>query len=171
MSPPGSMYLQEHGVPVYSFPEQTSPRPSGRSTATPNGSTARSWRPIKFDHDKAAAREIIESSLAAGKTYLGELAGVHLLKAYGFNVLPTVLAKTAADAVKEADAMGYPVVLKIVSEQIIHKSDAGGVKINLADAGAVEHAFGEITAGAEAYNPDAVIDGVLCRRWHPKGRR
>ena len=92
------------------------------------------------------------------------------MKAYGFNVLPTVLAETAADAIKAADGMGYPVVLKIVSEQIIHKSDAGGVKINLSDAGEVERAFEEIMAGAKAYNAEAVIDGVLVQKMAPKGQ-
>ena len=165
----GVKYLQENGVPVYSFPEQTA-KTFGAIYRYSKWLNRQELAPYKFNHDKATAREIIEASLAAGKTYLGELAGVHLLNAYGFNVLPTVLAKTAADAVKEADGMGYPVVLKIVSDQIVHKSDAGGVKVNLADAGAVELAFGEIVAAAEAYDPKAVIDGVLVQKMAPKGQ-
>ena len=165
----GVKYLQENGVPVYSFPEQTA-KTFGAIYRYSKWLNRQELAPYKFNHNKATAREIIEASLAAGKTYLGELAGVHLLNAYGFNVLPTVLAKTAADAVKEADGMGYPVVLKIVSDQIVHKSDAGGVKVNLADAGAVELAFGEIVAAAEAYDPKAVIDGVLVQKMAPKGQ-
>ena len=165
----GVKYLQENGVPVYSFPEQTA-KTFGAIYRYSKWLNRQELAPYKFNHDKATAREIIEASLAAGKTYLGELAGVHLLNAYGFNVLPTVLAKTAADAVKEAAGMGYPVVLKIVSDQIVHKSDAGGVKVNLADAGAVELAFGEIVAAAEAYDPKAVIDGVLVQKMAPKGQ-
>ncbi len=165
----GVKYLQENGVPVYSFPEQTA-KTFGAIYRYSKWLNRQELAPFKFNHDKAAAREIIDASLAAGKTYLGELAGVHLLKAYGFNVLPTVLAKTAADAVKEAHGIGYPVVLKIVSDQIVHKSDAGGVKVNLADAGAVEKAFGEILANAEAFDPKAVIDGVLVQKMAPKGQ-
>jgi acetyltransferase len=72
--------------------------------------------------------------------------------------------------VKEAESIGYPVAMKIVSPQIIHKSDAGGVKINLADAAAVGKAFDEIIASAKAFKADAQIDGVLVQQMAPKGQ-
>ena len=164
----GVKYLQEHGVPVYRFPE---------NAATAFGAIYRysKWlnrhelARYEFKHDKACGREIIETSLAAGKTYLGELEGTRLLSCYGFDVLPTVLAKNADEAVSEARRMGYPVVMKIVSPQIIHKSDAGGVKINLVDDEAVQKAFAEIVANARAFSVDAQIDGVLVQKMAPKG--
>ncbi|MFZ1985565.1 MAG: acetate--CoA ligase family protein [Desulfatitalea sp.] len=165
----GVKYLQEHGVPVYPFPEQAA-KAFGAIYRYSKWLNRQELAPFSFKHDKAAAREIVESSLAAGKNYLGELAGIHLLKAYGFNVLPTVLAKTAAEAVTQAGHMGYPVAMKIVSSQIIHKSDAGGVKINLADAAAVQNAFDAIVANAKAYKADAQIDGVLVQKMAPKGQ-
>jgi acetate---CoA ligase (ADP-forming) len=93
-----------------------------------------------------------------------------LLKCYGFNVLPTVLAGTAGEAVREAERMGYPVAMKIVSPQIIHKSDAGGVRINVSDAPAVENAFAEIVANAKAFKADARIEGVLVQKMAPRGQ-
>jgi acetate---CoA ligase (ADP-forming) len=165
----GVKYLQENGVPVYPFPEQAA-KAFGAIYRYSKWLNHQELAPFSFKHDKFAAREIIESSMAAGKNYLGELAGIHLLKAYGFNVLPTVLAKTAAEAVTHAGQMGYPVAMKIVSPQIIHKSDAGGVKINLADAAAVQSAFDTIIASAKAYKADAQIEGVLVQKMAPKGQ-
>jgi acetyltransferase len=93
-----------------------------------------------------------------------------LLQCYGFDVLPTVLATTADEAVTVADDIGYPVVMKIVSPQILHKSDAGGVKIRLADRQQVKQAFDEIIGSAKAYAPDARIDGVLVQKMAPEGQ-
>jgi acetyltransferase len=125
--------------------------------------------PYELKQNKPCGRKIIETCVGQGKTYIGELEGTQLLECYGFNVLPTELAATAGEAVKLADGMGYPVVLKIVSPQIIHKSDAGGVKINLADADAVKEAFDNIVESARAYNAEARIDGVLVQKMAPKG--
>jgi len=164
----GVKYLQEHGYPVYKFPE---------SAAKAFGTLYRysSWlnrqilAPYAFDHDAEQAEEIIRNCLAAGKTRLGELDGNELLKCYGFDVLPTVLAKTANEAVEIAQRIGPPVVMKIVSPQILHKSDAGGVLVGLETPEAVREAFAKITANAAAYDPQAAIDGVLVQKMASKG--
>ncbi len=165
----GVKYLQAHGVPVYRFPENAA-KAFGAIYRYSRWLNRQELAPFDFKHDKPCAREIIESSLAAGKTYLGELDGTRLLKCYGFNVLPTQLAQSAREAVQSADGMGYPVVMKIVSPQIIHKSDAGGVKINLADAAAVENAFDEIVKNAKAFDANAQINGVLVQKMALKGQ-
>ncbi|MBT8340670.1 MAG: CoA-binding protein [Desulfatitalea sp.] len=165
----GVKYLQENGVPVYAFPEHTA-KAFGAIHRYAKWLNRQELAPFTFTHDRETAREIVASNLSAGNFYLGELAGIHLLKAYGFNVLPTELAGTAEEAVQHADGMGYPVVLKIVSPQIIHKSDAGGVLISLPDAAAVKRGFDEIIANARAYDADAVIEGVLVQKMAPKGR-
>ncbi|KJS33360.1 MAG: acyl-CoA synthetase [Desulfatitalea sp. BRH_c12] len=164
----GVKYLQENGVPVYPFPEQAA-KAFGAIYRYSKWLNRQELAPFSLKHDKAAAREIVETNLAAGKTYLGEVEGLDLLKAYGFKTLPTILTKTAEEAVREAEKMGYPVVMKIVSPQIIHKSDAGGVKINLGNAESVTRAFEEIMANALAYKADAAIDGVLVQKMAPKG--
>jgi acetyl coenzyme A synthetase (ADP forming)-like protein len=165
----GVKYLQAHGVPVYRFPENAA-KAFGAIYRYSRWLNRQELAPYDFKHDKPCAREIIESSLAAGKTYLGELDGTKLLKCYGFNVLPTELAQSPDEAVQLADGMGYPVVMKIVSPEIIHKSDAGGVKINLADAGAVKNAFEQIVKNAKAFDAHARIDGVLVQKMAPKGQ-
>jgi acyl-CoA synthetase (NDP forming) len=110
------------------------------------------------------ARGVIQGCLEAGNTRLGEIEGAEILKCYGFDILPAGLAATARQASEIAEKLGFPVVMKIVSRQILHKSDAGGVKLNLASKSEVEDAFREISASAAAYDPNAVIDGVLVQK-------
>ena len=164
----GVKYLQQHGYPVFRFPE---------SAAKAFGVMYRysKWvnreQPPEFnlEHDREAAARIIERCLSAGRTKLGELDGLDILKAYGFSVLPTVLAKTGDEAAYSAEDMGFPVVMKIVSDQIIHKSDAGGVQVNISSRDQAVQAFDKIIAGAEKYDPGAVLDGVLVQKMAPKG--
>lgn len=165
---PGVKYLQEYGYPVYKFPE---------SAAKAFGALYRyaSWlsRPMleefKMANDSQQASDIIQKCLAAGKTYLGEIDGLALLACYGFSVLPTRLATNRQEAADISEDMGFPVVLKIVSAQILHKSDAGGVEIGLEDRSQVMSAFDRIVANAKAFNADAVIDGVLVQKMAPPG--
>jgi acetyltransferase len=154
---------------VYRFPEQAA-KAFGAIYRYSKWLNRQELAPFSLSHDSETVNEIIQSGLAAGKTYLGELEGLGILRAYGFNTLPTELAASADAAVSAAKGMGYPVVMKIVSPQIIHKSDAGGVKVNLADGDAVRAAFDTITRNAAAYNPEARIDGVLVQKMAPKGQ-
>ena len=165
----GVDYLQQHGYPVYRFPEN-----AARAFSVLYQYASWLDRPEmeEFDlkHDSQRARSIVQGCLAEGKTYLGELEGLALLDCYGFNTLPTQLAKNADEAVAIADRVGYPVVLKIVSPQIIHKSDAGGVRIKLGDSSAVASAFGEIVANARKYDANAEIRGCLVQKMAPAGQ-
>jgi acetyltransferase len=164
----GVKYLQEHGIPVFKFPE---------SAAAAFGAVYRYSRWLNRQHlaqfelhnDRRRAAEIIAETLAAGTTQVGELIGNRLLECYGFRVLPTRLAKNEDEAAAAAEKIGLPVVLKIVSAQILHKSDAGGVVVGLKTIEAVRRAFGTILDRAGAYNPDAAIDGVLVQKMAPSG--
>jgi acetyltransferase len=80
------------------------------------------------------------------------------------------LARTAEEAREIAGKLGYPVVMKIVSPQILHKSDAGGVKVRLENEKAVETAFEQIMENAEKYDPDAHLEGVLVQQMAPAGK-
>jgi acetyltransferase len=80
------------------------------------------------------------------------------------------LSKSREEAGKIADTMGYPVVMKIVSPDILHKTDAGGVIVGLEDNKSVEDAFATIMEKAKTYNPDAHIEGVLVQKLAPKGK-
>ena len=164
----GVQYLQENGVPVYRFPENAA-KAFGALYRYSRWLNRQELAPYELKQNKPCGRKIIETCIAEGKTYIGELEGTKLLECYGFNVLPTELAATADEAVRLAEDMGYPVVMKIVSPQIIHKSDAGGVKINLTDADTVKEAFENIVQSASRYNAEARIDGVLVQRMAPRG--
>jgi acyl-CoA synthetase (NDP forming) len=87
----------------------------------------------------------------------------------GVTVLPALLAHSAEEAHRIADSMGYPVVTKVVSKQILHKSDVGGVKVGLPDGEAVEKAWTEIMLSVHKHAPDAVIDGLLVEKMAPSG--
>jgi acetyltransferase len=118
---------------------------------------------------KPKANQIIEKAKAAGRNTLLESEAKEILKEYGLPVGDFRLAKTKQEAVTFANELGFPVAAKIVSPQIVHKSDAGGVKLNLKDASEVENAFDEITNNAKAYNKDAEIQGVLLSPMEKKG--
>jgi acyl-CoA synthetase (NDP forming) len=99
----------------------------------------------------------------SGRT-LTEVEAKRLLAQAGLPVVETRLAATKKDALEAAKKLGYPVVLKIVSPQITHKSDVGGVKLNLASAEAVGEAFDAITEAARTAAPEATIEGVSVQR-------
>lgn len=91
--------------------------------------------------DRAKAVAIIEQVRSEGRTILTEFESKKVLAAYGIPTLPSVIATSEDDAVAAADGMGYPVVLKLHSETITHKTDVGGVQLNLKNADAVRGAF------------------------------
>lgn len=156
----GVEYLQKYGYPVYKFPENAA-KSFAALLKYSRWLNRQKLPQFKFEHDKKRAAALIKKCLEAGKTQLGELDSVELLKCYGFNVLPTKLAKTAEQAVDLASDMKFPVVLKISSPQILHKSDAKGVVVGLTTGDKVKEAFEQIVSNARIYDPDAVIDGVL----------
>ena len=164
----GVKYLQENGVPVYRFPESAA-KTFGALYRYSRWLNRQHLAPFRVKYDKQRASEIISGAMDQGKTYIGEIGGTELLKCYGFNVLPTKLAKTKEEAGTTADQMGYPVVMKIVSPQIIHKSDAGGVIVGPNNRQEAEDAFQTIVDNAKNYSPDAQIEGVLIQKLAPKG--
>jgi len=106
---------------------------------------------------------INDNASQQGRT-LTEVEAKRLLAQAGLPVVETRLAVTKKDALEAAKKLGYPVVLKIVSPQITHKSDVGGVKLNLASAEAVGEAFDAITQAARTAAPEATIEGVSVQR-------
>jgi len=115
----------------------------------------------KFKVDKLKAKKIFDKVKKEKRPNLLEEEGQEVLKAYGLPLPKSALAKTEADAIKIAKQIGYPVVMKIASPQIIHKSDAGGVKVNLTNDSEIKEAFKTIVVNAKKYNKNAEIKGVL----------
>lgn len=106
------------------------------------------------------ARRLIEQALAEQR-HLLEPEAYRLLEGYELPVPRHRFARDAAEAAAAAQAIGFPVALKVVSPDILHKSDAGGVRLDLRDVGAVRAAFEEVRAAARAVQPSARLTGAL----------
>lgn len=115
------------------------------------------------------ANAIIDAARKDGRTILSEIEAKQLLEQAGVPVSPARLATTKDDAVKMANELGYPIVLKIVSPQITHKSDVGGVALGLTSADEVGAAFERVVANAKKAEPSATIEGVAVQRMEKQG--
>src|SRR5246127_77172 len=99
-------------------------------------------------HDKKAVRKILDQAKAAARSSLTAPEAKGICEAYGIAVPQEGVAATAADAARLAAAIGFPVVMKIVSPQILHKTEAGGVVVGVRSAEAAQEAFATIVANA-----------------------
>ena len=115
------------------------------------------------------AREIIGNAIRDGRRKLLEHEAFALMEAYGIPVPRYALAKTPEEAREKAEKVGYPVVLKIVSPDIVHKSDVGGVILGLKSPEEVVDAFNKIMENVKSKAPDARITGVLVQHMEPEG--
>lgn len=120
-----------------------------------------------MNYDRATVRAVLDQVRVAGRTSLTAPEGKQVCEAYGIPVPQEGLATSAQEAVRLAQEMGYPVVLKIVSPDILHKTDAGGVLTGLSSAAAVEQGYATILANARAYNASADILGVQVQQMLP----
>ena len=111
-------------------------------------------------HDKTTVRSIIDKVKSEGRTSLTAPEGKLVCDAYGIPVPQEGVAKSAPEAAKLAAGMGFPVVLKIVSPEILHKTEAGGVLVGVKSAADVEQGFATIMANAKKYNDKATLVGV-----------
>ena len=116
-----------------------------------------------------AGSSVVEKARAEGRTLLTEIEAKQMLEEAGVPVSPARLAKTRDEAMAVAKELGFPIVLKIVSPQITHKSDVGGVALGLASAEDVGAAFDRVTASAKQHLPDATIEGVAVQRMERQG--
>jgi acetyltransferase len=148
----GRALLQRGGVPTFDTPESAVRaflnmvqfrRNQELLYETP-AALPEGWQP-----NQTKVQEIIGNARAAGRTLLTEAEAKEVLSAYTIPTVPTVRATSDDAAATAAERLGYPVVLKLHSETITHKSDVGGVRLNLADAAAVRNAFDEIRKNVE----------------------
>jgi len=162
-------WLVEHGIPAYNAPDLAM-RAMGilREYARLE---AMKKEPINNDYkaDKQAARQVIAQVRSDNRTGMTEVESKKIFQAYGLPTVRTELAHTEDEAVSFAEEMGYPVVLKIVSPDILHKSDAGGVKVNIKDKAGVHEAYQTILANAKQYKADANIHGIVIQEMAPWG--
>ena len=142
----GEEILNQAGIPTFAFPDTAARMFNYMWKYSYNLRGIYETPEMRPDTDAAApdrsrAREIIEAVKKSGRTILTEFESKELLSSYGIPTVPTQIAKSEDDAVKIADNFGFPIVLKLYSETITHKTDVGGVQLNLRNADAVRAAF------------------------------
>ncbi|MCB2203029.1 acetate--CoA ligase family protein [bacterium] len=160
-------WLVENGIPAYNAPD-LAVKAMGTLSEYARLKSLNDEAPYaNSEADTKTARDIIESVRADGRTSLTEIESKKIFRAYGLPVVATEMATSEDEAVELAENFGYPVVLKIVSPQILHKSDAGGVKVDIQDEAGVREAYNTILENAKAYNADANIHGIVVQQMAP----
>ena len=163
-------YLKDHGVPCFNFPEK------GIKTLNALYQYSRHLKlpelepPVYSDIDRAKVKQVFNAVKKDGRKVLFPHEAVAVVEAYGINAPSSKLAKSPEEAVNHADEIGYPVVMKIVSPDIMHKTDIGGVELNLSNAQMVRIAFNEIMRKSRKAQPLAKIYGITVDKMVPRGR-
>ena len=160
--------LRDH-IPHYQFPEN-----AARALAAMAEFGEWSHRPqgeVKLFTD--VKPDVVKAAIARAKSrkpfYISEPEGHDILSAYGLPVPPCRLCKTTDEAVAAAKEIGYPVVLKIVSPDIMHKTEFGGVRVNITDDAKMKTEFAGLLETVKSKKPDADVWGVLVQQMAPKG--
>lgn len=165
----GIRVLVEEQTPNYNSPERA-------IKALDTMARYHEWRKqplpefIRFEIPTNTVADILEKAKAAGQSHLSGSDPMDIIAAYGFSTPKSGLAVTSDEAVDLAERFGYPVVMKIASPDILHKSDIGGVRLGLEDSDAVADAFDEVMANARRFMPRALILGVTIHEQAPPGK-
>ncbi|UCC23382.1 MAG: acetate--CoA ligase family protein [Planctomycetota bacterium] len=160
----GIRYLENHGIPNYSFPE-AAVRSMSMMAFYGNllSLGRREVRRVAADRDTAAA--IIGKKLGERDSYyMSEKQANELLQCYGFPVLKSILLKDVSDVDEAADEILFPAAMKISSPDIVHKFDVGGVRLKVKTKEEAREAFCEIIENVKKFKPTAKIDGVIIER-------
>jgi len=160
----GTEVLQRAGIPTYSYPD-TAVRMFNYMWRYADNLQHLYETPSLPDAaertmDRLEATRVVDAAIAEGRTLLTEAESKQVLAAYGIPVAETRVAASEADAVAAAEAIGYPVVVKLNSRTITHKTDVGGVKLNLTDADAVRGAYRSIGEALAERGEAAGFEGV-----------
>lgn len=164
----GREQLSNAGIPSYDSPERA-------ISALRCMSQYAAWkkRPARmvtrFRVNRRRVERIISRKQRIGRIQLSEVKGKDILSAYGFRTPKGALAVSSEEAMEIAGGVGYPVAMKIVSKDIIHKSDFGGVQLNIHNGEAVEDAFDLMMFKIKKKAPDAVIEGIYIEEMAPQG--
>jgi acetyl coenzyme A synthetase (ADP forming)-like protein len=156
-------------IPEYRFPERAASALAVLAQRAEYLDSAREFQYINPAIDKDAVQQVL--NLRQGSPgNLSALETSTILKAYHLPVVPVRLATTSDEAVNYAQELGYPVVLKIASPDISHKSDVGGVMLNMVDPGAISAGFTKIISSTRAAYPQVDIQGIYIQRMVPAGQ-
>ena len=161
--------LNKHKIPNYPYPER-----AVQSLA--KMAEYREWcdeppdEPVPIAADKEAVRAVFAAARQENRVNLGEIEAREVLKAYGLAVPESYIARSADEAAAHAEKIGFPVVMKIVSPDILHKSDIGGVRVGVRDQQEAMDVFELMMLRVRRYAPDAVIRGVFVQEMIQAGR-
>ena len=167
--PQGRAELHPVGVPAFVFPESAARALAARCRY-------REWleRPVgeraTLTRDLDAARRLIRHVRSEGRRRLSETDALELLATYRIPVARAPLARTVDEAVETAERIGFPVVLKIVAPAVVHKTEVGGVHVDLRTPDQVRAAYQAILRSARAAIPNVQIEGVLVQNLVREGR-
>jgi acetyl coenzyme A synthetase (ADP forming)-like protein len=161
--------LWQYGVPNYPFPER-----AANALAAMRDYRRERERPVVEVKQSVTCiprvRELFDRVRSEGRVSIGDAEAWTILECYGFTIPQSRLVETPEEAVEVAEEIGYPVVLKLASPDILHKTDVGGVKLNLGSPGDVQDAFDLIVYRAGRYVPGARIWGCQVQQMSPPGR-
>lgn len=161
--------LREAGIPNFQFPEE-----AVRTLRAMREYTEYLSRPhrtiVRFDVERGKVRETFDSVLAQGRKELVEVEAREVLAAYGLPVARTLLATNLEECIRAAREIGYPVVVKIASPLILHKTEVGGVVVGIRDTDELINAYEAVTSAARKFVPETSIWGVLVQEMLPPSR-
>jgi acetyltransferase len=165
---PAKAALRAAGVPCYDFPED-----AARALAAMARFHRWRVRPQTgyrtFEVRRHEATALLSSAPATEHGFIAEDIAFRVLEAYGFPLLPWAAAKSPEEAAEAAAAIGFPVALKVLSADIVHKFDLGAVLLNLASPEEVRKGFHQIREAVSRHAPQARFDGVLVQKMSPRG--
>lgn len=166
---PGEAILNRAGIPTFAYPDTaamvfTAMHQYNENLRALYETPVPSADPADLESGRAKAHTLIESIRKTGRTILTEAESKELMTCYGIPSVVTKIAKTEAAAVKTAGQIGFPVVLKLFSETITHKTDVGGVQLNLKDDADVRRAFNEIKTAVTEKKGAEHFQGVTVQK-------
>ncbi len=125
---------------------------------------------VQFEVNRERVKILLKKVADEGRATLKAIEAMEIINTYGISTPPLQFAATAEEAVRKTEQMGYPVVMKIESPQILHKTDIGGVKLDISSSDEVRTSFYELIGRAHIFNPRATILGVNVQKMIPSGR-
>ena len=160
--------LNSAKVPVFRYPDQIGPI-LGAMRKFAHFRSRAEFVPVRVEGIQQERAKAVLAE-ASDKIALGEFETRQLLEAYGIANVPGGLAKDVSEAIQIAELIGYPVVIKISAEGLVHKSEAGGIKLNLRNAEELRVAYREMISHITQQFPEAQIIGVMVEKMAPKGQ-
>ncbi len=161
--------MRDAGIPNFRFPEEAVSTLRCMKAYTDFLSRPRQTH-VRFDVDRTKVHDIVGKVRAQQRNELVEVEAREILEAYGLPVARTLLATNLEECIKAGREIGYPVVIKIASPQILHKTDVGGVVVGIANTDGLISAYERVTANARKFFPRADIWGVLVQEMLPPSR-